>query len=325
MRNTSIIHRSQPHATGVDDLPDYLGKRAVGPGAGSGDSRDIGKGKVMKETTTTPLSIRNYFVDEAGDGTLFNKHGRVIVGTAGCSCFFILGLVDIADPDIVGHELNDLRAQLLADPYFKGVPSMQPKARKTARAFHAEDDLPEIRREAFALLQRHELHFSAVVRGKSQVVKYVRQRSKYNTFYRYHPNELYDYMVRRLFKDRLHKDDAYSIYFAKRGKSDRTAALLQALAEARERFCAEHGITNRVPLAVIPTTPPECPGQQVADYFLWALQRLYERHEERYIALLWSSVSVVHDLDDTRQTPYGVYYTRKKPLTLAAIKGLPGI
>jgi len=270
-------------------------------------------------------SVRDYFVDEAGDGTLFSKHGRVIVGTEGCSRFFILGLVDIADPDAVGRELNDLRAQLLADPYFKGVPSMQPEARKTALAFHAKDDLPEIRREVFSFLQRHEFHLSAVVRNKLQVVNYVRQRSKHDTSYRYHPNELYDYMVRRLFKDRLHKDDAYNIYFAKRGKSDRTTALLQALIVARERFCAQHRITNRAPLTVIPTTPPECPGQQVADYFLWALQRLYERHEERYIALLWPSVSVVRDLDDTRQASYGVYYTRKKPLTLAAIKDLPGI
>jgi hypothetical protein len=221
--------------------------------------------------------------------------------------------------------LNDLRARLLADPYFKGVPSMQPETRKTALAFHAKDDVPEVRREVFSLLQRHELHFSAVVRDKLQVVNYVRRRSKHDISYRYHPNELYDYMVRRLFKARLHKDDAYNVYFAKRGKSDRTAALLRALTAARERFCAQHGITNRAPINVIPTTPPECPGQQVADYFLWALQRLYERHEERYIALLWSSVSVVHDLDDTRRTPYGVYYTRKKPLTLAAIKDLPGI
>jgi len=274
----------------------------------------------VKDAAARLPSVRSYFVDESGDGTLFDKYGRVIVGIEGCSRFFILGLVDIADPDTVGRELNDLQAQLLADSYFKGVPSMQPESRKTALAFHAKDDLPEVRREVFSLLQRHEFHFSAIVRDKLEVVKYVRQRGKHDTAYRYHPNELYDYMVRRIFKDRLHKDDAYNIYFAKRGKSDRTAALLKALTTARERFCAQHGITNEACLNVILTTPTECPGQQVADYFLWALQRLYERHEERYIALLWPSVSVVHDVDDTREAPYGVYYTRKKPLTLAAIR-----
>jgi hypothetical protein len=33
----------------------------------------------------------------------------------------------------------------------------------------------------------------------------------------------------------------------------------------------------------------------------------------------------VHDLDDTREEQYGVYYTKKKPLSLAAIRDAPGI
>ena len=41
--------------------------------------------------------------------------------------------------------------------------------------------------------------------------------------------------------------------------------------------------------------------------------------------LLWPAFHLVHDLDDTRRTYYGVYYTQKKPLSLAAVFGLPGI
>ncbi len=96
-------------------------------------------------------SIRHYFVDEAGDGTLFNKRGRIIVGTEGCSRFFILGLLDVLGPESLAREMEELRARLLADPYFKGVPSMQPEAKKTALAFHAKDDVPEVRREVFYL------------------------------------------------------------------------------------------------------------------------------------------------------------------------------
>jgi len=33
----------------------------------------------------------DFFVDEAGDDTLFDKKGRVIVGQEGCSNYFILG------------------------------------------------------------------------------------------------------------------------------------------------------------------------------------------------------------------------------------------
>lgn len=279
----------------------------------------------MPSTTSNALSVRNYFVDESGDGVLFSRKGKMLVGTSGCSRYFILGLVDIATPEAIGEELEALRATLLADPYFKDVPSMQPEQRKTAVAFHAKDDLPEVRREVFTLLRDYHFHFSAVIRDKLSVSQYVKQRNQHDPDYRYHPNELYDYLVRYLFKNRLHKDDAYKIYFAKRGKADRTRALLEALKIARKRFCEEHGITNHAPIHVIPTTPERCVGQQVVDYFLWALQRFYERGEIRYIEMLWPSVSVIHDLDDKREKPYGVYYTQKRPLTRAALVDRPGI
>lgn len=275
-------------------------------------------------------SVRNYFVDEAGDGTLFDQRGHIIVGTPGCSRYFILGLVDAPEPERLSHELEELRKRLLADPYFRKVPSMQPEANKTARAFHAKDDVPEVRREVFALILQHDLQFLAVVRDKRKVIEYVRQRNERDTGYHYAPNELYDYMVRRLFKNLLHKDDEYNIYFARRGSSDRTEALRQALEAARQRFGEQRlgeqwNIISAAALNVIPGSPEKYAGLQVVDYFLWALQRLYERHEDRYVELLWPAFRLVHDLDDTREKTYGVYYTQKKPLSLAAFKGLPGI
>jgi hypothetical protein len=274
---------------------------------------------------TKNLSIRSYFVDEAGDGTLFSRKGHVIVAQEGCSRFFILGLLDIPDPGSLARELEALRRRLLSDPYFKGVPSMQPDKRRTAVAFHAKDDVPEVRREVFALLMRHKLRFFAVVRDKLDLLTYVQHRNERDAAYRYHPNELYDYLVRRLFRDRLHKDDEYNIYFAKRGRSDRTTALFDALQAARQRFYVQSKITSDAPMRVIPRTPAQQPALQAADYFLWALQRLYERHEERYISFVWPACSLVHDLDDRRYARYGVYYTQKKPLTLAALTGRLGI
>ena len=279
----------------------------------------------MSRTKIRAPSLRQYFVDEAGDGTLFDERGRILVGQPGCSCFFMLGLLDVPDLDLLAGELDELRKRLLADPYFKGIPSMQPEARKTALAFHAKDDLPEVRREVFQLLLRHHLRFFAVVRDKRNLVEYVRQRNERDATYRYHPNELYDYMVRRLFKTLLHKDDEYRVYFARRGGSDRTQALRAALEEARRRFSAQSGIASTAPIHVMPSSPPTCAGLQAADYFLWALQRLYERREDRYVALLWPAFRLVIDIDDTREARYGAYYTQKKPLTLAAIKDSPGI
>jgi len=276
-------------------------------------------------TAERTSSKRNYFVDEAGDAVLFSRTGRICIGQEGCSRYFILGMVDIPHVEGLAQELGELRARLLADPYFRDVPSMQPTAGKTATAFHAKDDLPEVRREVFAVLRCHELRFFAIVRNKAKVVEYVRQRNEREESYHYQPNELYDYLVRRLFKNLLHKDDRYDIYFAKRGAADRTAALYQALDTARQRFAAQWHISSKATIRVIPATPAEQAGLQVADYLLWALQRLYERHEDRYVALLWPAFSLVHDLDDTRFKQYGAYYTQKKPLTIAALGDLPGI
>ena len=85
-----------------------------------------------------PPSTLHFFVDEAGDPTLFDAKGRILVGQEGCSKTFILGKLDVAEPAALHAALEGLRAVLLADPYFKSVPSMQAERGKTARAFHAK-------------------------------------------------------------------------------------------------------------------------------------------------------------------------------------------
>ena len=276
-------------------------------------------------SVATAGSRRHYFVDEAGDGTLFARRGRIIVGTSGCSRYFILGYVDIRDPAMISQEMESLRTALLADPYFRRVPSMQAQSQKTALAFHAKDDLPEVRREVMALLLRHELKLCAEVKDKLQVLQYVQQRCGTDPQYRYHPNELYDYLVRRLFRNALHKADTYEIHFAKRGKADRTAALQSAIEDARRRFQQQWDIGNSSAITVHAVASCRSAGTQVADYMLWALQRFYERGEDRYIQYLWPKCSLVHDIDDVRKHPYGTYYARRRPLVAAPEKEKPEI
>lgn len=274
-----------------------------------------------KHISETPPSSRHYFVDEGGDSTLFSRKGKVLVGTEGCSRFFILGLLDVPDPAALNDRFDKLRAQLMNDSYFKSVPSMQPANQKTALAFHAKDDLPEIRRDIFRLLRDTErLRFFAVVADKLSVLEYVRQRNKREPAYRYHPNELYDYLTERLFKERLSQHDRYDIIFSKRGKSDRLTTLRQLVKTARSGLTAQQNINAEAAIRVSAATPKEHAGLQAVDYFVWALQRLYERDEERYLLYLWDAFRLVHDIDDTREASYGVYYTQKKPLTAAALK-----
>ena len=274
-----------------------------------------------RQTSKTPHSIRHYFVDEGGDGVLFSRKGKVLVGTEGCSRFFILGLLEVPDPAALKERFEDIRAQLISDSYFKNVPSMQPANRKTALAFHAKDDLPEVRRDVFRLLRDTDgLRFFAVVADKLSVLEYVRQRNKREPTYRYYPNELYDYLTGRLFKERLHQHERYNIIFSKRGKSNRLDTLRKLIETASEPLKQEPDSSNNPVTYVSAATPKEHVGLQAVDYFVWALQRLYERDEERYLLYLWDAFRFVHDIDDMREAGYGVYYTQKKPLTAAALR-----
>ncbi len=271
-----------------------------------------------ESSATAQPAICHYFVDEAGDPTLFNHRGRVIIGQEGCSRYFMLGILRVADPDSLSLALHTLREQLIQDSYFRRIPSMQAQNRKTALSFHAKDDIPEVRREVFAELMRHDgLEFYAVVRDKYRGI--LREVKTYKNK-RYQPNEQYDQLVTRLFKDRLHKEDVYHITFATRGAKDRTRALTQALHKAKMRFEQKWDVQHEALINIqnVPAHLHAC--LQAADYFTWALQRCYEKREDRYIDFIWSKCRLVHDIDDHRKHLYGVYYSQKTPLLL---DGLP--
>jgi len=274
----------------------------------------------MNDTNSPQSDICHYFVDEAGDGTLFNKKKQVVVGQEGCSRYFALGVLEVENPKVFHDALEVLRTELQADPYLAKVPSMQPEQRKTAEAFHAKDDCVEVRREVYRLLMEHELKFFAVVRDKQTIVDKVRDHNKTTPSYRYHPNQLYDRCVSRLFKERLHKEDSYVIQFSRRGNRSRTEALQNAIEQARTNLRKSWDIEATSPIEIVAAKPAEAGGLQAVDYFLWALQRLYVRGEDRYWEYVADKASLVHDVDDIRENGYGAYYTKKNPLKKEKLK-----
>ena len=86
-----------------------------------------------------------WFVDETGDPTLFGKGGKVVAATEGCSRFFIAGKLECRDVDALTADLERLRKDVVAAPFFKDVPSLDPARKRTAVHFHAKDDPPEVR------------------------------------------------------------------------------------------------------------------------------------------------------------------------------------
>jgi len=264
--------------------------------------------------TAHPPSTRHFFVDEAGDPTLFGAKGRILVGQEGCSRTFILGKLDVADPAALQAALESLRGELLADPYFKRVPSMQAERGKTALAFHAKDDVAEVRREVFKVLIGFDLRFYAVVRDKASLLDYVRQRNERDSGYRYRGNELYDTLVEELFRRYHPLADRLEICFAKRGSKSRTQAFRSAIEKAEARFESQYGIRRSAEVAIVASTPPETAGLQAVDYCLWALQRHYERAESRYVELIWDKVVEIDDMDRVEGGRQGVVYNKKRPL-----------
>ena len=271
------------------------------------------------------------YFDEAGDPTLFAKGGKVVAGTVGCSRFFMLGKLEVMDAAALEQDLASLRANILADPYFRGVPSFDPARNKTAIAFHAKNDLPEVRHEVFKVLLRHELRFYAVVRDKLRLLDYVQQRNHIEPAYRYDPtgNELYDELTRELF-GRVHRlGHTAKVIFAQRGTKPRLQAFRDAIQHADNAFTNDFDLKRSSITGVEASQPKYYAGLQAADYFLWALQRFYERGEERYVQLIWPQTTMVCDLDAAPLEPArkgdtkrGVTYNETRPLGLATRAGV---
>ena len=218
------------------------------------------------------------FVDEAGDSTLFNCKGESLIGTNGCSRFFMMGKLDVEAPHELSAKLNALRQELLANPYFAGVPSFDPARGKTAHQFHAKDDVPEVRFEVFKLLvsETKNLRFHAVVCDKEIILKEELAKRERNPKLRYNQDSLYDHLVCKLFAGWHTIADNYHLCVAKRGSKNRNGAITQALEQAEKEFIEAYCMTRSINWNVTISDPVNTVCLQAADYFLWALQRFYE-------------------------------------------------
>ena len=147
--------------------------------------------------------------------------------------------------------------------------------------------------------------------------------------YRYDPNghELYDEMTRRLFS-RLHGYGAHRVVFAQRGHKPRTKAFMEAIEQEDKAFEESLGLTRPKPSEVVCGLPKDHAGLQAVDYYLWALQRFYERGEMRYLDFIWPQTLEIIDLDAPQPKKRGrgqedyVIFNKGHPLTLESRAGV---
>jgi hypothetical protein len=263
----------------------------------------------------------HYFIDEAGDDTLFARGGELALGRDGVSSYFILGKLEIHDPPALRGKLEALRQSLLADSYFGGIPSFDPAGGKTALGFHAKDDLPEVRYEVLKLLRSEgdNLRFYAVVKDKVALAREVAERQASEPGYAYQKKSLYDDLVRQLFNKFHRIADTLDISFSERGSSDRTKAFEKAINHAGREFEASYGLP--LPARTVRcSTPRSDAGLQAVDYFLWALQRFFERREERFLSVLCPQFGEISDLDFISPTKgrKPTFWNQQHPLTTLA-------
>lgn len=260
-----------------------------------------------------------YFVDETGDFNLFNKKGQIIVGNEGVSNYLMVGVADIPNPFEFSKKVKELRKNLLADPYYKDVPSMQPENNKTALLFHAKNDLPEVRREFYELLKTSGIRIVIAIRRKIELAKFAKTYFQL-TGNKLTENDIYDDLIKRLFRNLLHKAEENIIVFSTRGESNRNKALANAIEKAKLNFEKAYGKKSDKKVKIYSAYAHEHAGLQAIDYYLWAIQRFYEREETRFYEFLQDDFKLIMDLDDKRNKEYGEWYSSRNKLDLKKIK-----
>lgn len=258
--------------------------------------------------TDTPTKHR--FLDEAGDTTFYSKGKICIIGNEGVSKSFILGMVKFKQPLYnLRQRIIEMQKEIERDPYYKGVPSILKKAQKGGYFFHAKDDLPEVRRTFFDFIKKIDCSFEAVVARKIPDIFIKKHNSK--------EAEFYADLLSHLLKNKLELGDKLVLNIARRGSSTRHTTLSMALDKATRRFAKKYPdkqIETKVVFNI--QSPIKEPLLNVADYFCWAIQRVFERGEIRFYEFLIDKISLVIDLYDREKWEGSRnYYTRKNPLT----------
>ena len=189
-----------------------------------------------------------FFVDESGDPIFYDRHGNLIVGQPGCARILLLGLVELQNPDAARGRLLELQHEVTHDPYFADLPSIK----RTAVAFHATDDLPEIRYRVFRLLATLDFRAQFVVARKVERVFRSTFAAKETAFY--------DHLVSQLFENVLLRYERNVIYFAKRGSRTRQKPLASAIQAGVQRFESKWETRVTTHIAVLAQTPAGDPA-----------------------------------------------------------------
>lgn len=260
----------------------------------------------------TMLKVYHRFLDESGDTTFFGKRKRVIVGEDGVSKCFILGMVKFKTKlEPIREQIIKMQHDIVDDEFYHDIPSIRKKENKGGYFFHAKDDIPEVREKFLRYIKTLNCSFEAVVARKIPDFHMNKHQGK--------EAWLYADLLSHLLKNKFTKHDKMVLNIASRGKSTKNHNLDLALQKAKERFNNTHpekDLKTKVVFNVLEQTGE--PLLNVADYFCWCIQNVFERGQMRYYNFMQDQISTVIDLYDFES--YGKpgwqnYYGKNNPLT----------
>jgi hypothetical protein len=250
------------------------------------------------------------FLDEAGDTTFYGKGKARILGTVGVSKCFILGMLKINESlDAVRNKILGLQNEIANDPYFESIPSIEKKKSKRGYYLHAKDDIPEVRKLMYDLIKSIDCSFECVVARKIYPI--------YEGTHNGNESEFYADLLSHLLKNKFRKYHTLVLNIANRKKCTTHSNLQSGLMKALERanaknHCAENGC--RVVFNI--QEPTNEPLLNIADYFCWAVQRVFEKGEIRYYDYIYDKISLVVDLYDKKKFKGSKnYYSKRNKLT----------
>jgi hypothetical protein len=244
-----------------------------------------------------------FFVDESGDPTFYDRKGNLIIGQAGCSPILILGFIETQNPDAIRKNVLMLQEEIIHDPYFQDFQSIQ----KTAIAFHAKDDVPEIRYRFLKLISTMDFRAQFIVARKIERV--------FRNNFHAQESEFYDHLVSLLFQNTLHRYRSNLIYYAKRGSRDRQAPIANAIQRGLARFTDKWSVQPNSSFSIQAQTPVGEPCLSVVDYINWAVYRAFTRQEMRYFRTVEEKVDLLVDLYDTINYPNN-WYSQRNPFDI---------
>lgn len=249
------------------------------------------------------------FIDEAGDMTFFGKGGVPIIGTDAVSKSFMIGMVKFKHPLVdVRKMIKDFAYEISNDPFFNTMPSVQKRIQTGDFYFHAKDDPPELRYKFFEFL-KNDLDFTLqVVVGRKDLGRFVNKHNKQE-------KEFYIDLLSRLIFDKGGYEKLI-LNVATLGNTVRTQMLEEAVIKA-ERLAVEKkgvkGFKAQIKFNIQPYQGE--PLLTVPDYGLWAVQRVFERGENRFYDLIKPKIRYVTDLYGSSSNGREPSYSPAHPLT----------